>query len=106
MQLSLKLNEHLSYSGPFSSPLTLFAPTNEAFDELPTDVFSKLESDPELLKNVLLAHVIPKNTIFYRDGELKDDQVYESGALNGTYLRVNVYLKNKFYNVSSFKNKC
>ena len=85
---------------PFSTPLTLFAPTNEAFDELPKEVFNKLDSDPELLKNVLLGHVIPKNPIFYRNGELKSDQVYESAAINGSYLRVNVYLKNKFYDVS------
>lgn len=82
---------------PFSTPLTLFAPTNEAFENIPREVFNQLDSDPELLKNVLLGHVIPKTPIFYRNGDLRNDQVYESAALNGTYLRVNVYLKNKFY---------
>ena len=54
----------------------------------------------DLLKNVLLGHVIPKTPIFYRNGGLKSDQVYESATANGTILRVNVYLKNKFYDVS------
>ena len=84
----------------FSSPLTLFAPTNEAFDNIPREVFNQLDSDRDLLKNVLLGHVVPKTTIFYRDGNLRNDQVYESAALDGTLLRVNVYLKNKFYDVS------
>ena len=85
---------------PFSTPMTLFAPTDEAFDNLPREVYNRLDSDPDLLKNVLLGHVIPKNPIFYREGSLGSDQVYESAALNGTFLRVNVYLKNKFYDVS------
>ena len=89
---------------PFSTPLTLFAPTDEAFENLPQYVFSKLDSDPELLKNVLLGHVIPKNSIFYRDCDLKSDQVYESAVLNGTSLRVNIYLKNSFYDVSNIFN--
>jgi len=80
-----------------SSPLTLFAPTNEAFEDIPREVFNQLDSDTELLKNVLLGHVIPQKSIFYRNGDLTSDQVYESAALNGTLLRVNVYLKNKFY---------
>lgn len=84
----------------FSSPLTLFAPTNEAFDNIPREVFNQLDADRDLLKNVLLGHVVPKTTIFYRDGNLRNDQVYESAALDGTLLRVNVYLKNKFYDVS------
>lgn len=79
------------------SPLTLFAPTNEAFEGIPREVFNQLDSDPELLKNVLLGHVIPQKTIFYKDGNLTSDQVYESAALSGTLLRVNVYLKNQFY---------
>ena len=85
---------------PFSTPLTLFAPTNEAIDNLPREVYGQLNSNPELLKNVLLGHVIPKTPIFYRNGGLKSDQVYESATANGTILRVNVYLKNKFYDVS------
>ena len=85
---------------PFSSPLTLFAPTNEAFEDIPREVFNQLDSNTELLKNVLLGHVIPQKSIFYRNGDLTSDQVYESAALNGTLLRVNVYLKNKFYDVS------
>jgi len=80
-----------------SSPLTLFAPTNEAFENIPREVFNQLDADRDLLKNVLLGHVVPKTTIFYRDGNLRNDQVYESAALDGTLLRVNVYLKNKFY---------
>ena len=37
-------------------PVTLFAPTDEAFDALPADAFAKLRADPEVLRRVLSHH--------------------------------------------------
>ena len=47
------LTETLSGIGPF----TVFAPTNEAFDNLPKSVIDGLTADTELLKKVLLYHI-------------------------------------------------
>merc|ERR1712223_1664574 len=49
------LAETLSGDGPF----TVFAPTNEAFERLPQSTVDALTADPELLKKVLLYHVVP-----------------------------------------------
>ena len=53
------LAETLSGDGPF----TVFAPTNEAFEKLPQSVVDALMADPEALKNVLLYHVIPGDSL-------------------------------------------
>ncbi len=37
---------------------TVFAPTDAAFDKLPSDVFATILEDPAMLRNVLLKHVI------------------------------------------------
>ncbi|WP_161881606.1 fasciclin domain-containing protein [Deinococcus alpinitundrae] len=42
-----------------SGQYTVFAPTNAAFDKLPSDVLSGVLNDPELLTAVLLYHVVP-----------------------------------------------
>lgn len=76
-----------------AEPLTLFAPTNEAFANLPPATVNALTSDPELLKNVLLYHVIPKSAI--PSSALKADN--KVATATGTTLRVNVY--NKYYPV-------
>ena len=51
------LVDTLSQPGPF----TVFAPTNEAFDRMPNYYKRLLASNPSLLKEVLLAHVVPGN---------------------------------------------
>ena len=48
------LVDTLSGKGPF----TVFAPTNAAFEKLPKEVLEKVGGDKELLKKVLLAHVV------------------------------------------------
>merc|ERR1712177_100784 len=48
------LGDTLAGEGPF----TVFAPTNEAFAKLPDDLINTLKGDPELLKQVLLNHVV------------------------------------------------
>lgn len=40
-------------------PFTVFAPTNEAFAQIPPGVLNFLLADPEALKEVLLYHVVP-----------------------------------------------
>jgi OOP family OmpA-OmpF porin len=39
-------------------PVTLFAPTDDAFDALPADAFAKLRADPEILRRVLGHHAV------------------------------------------------
>merc|ERR1712137_162791 len=55
-------------------PLTVFAPTNEAIEALPADLVSSLMKDTDMLKQVLLFHVVA-----------------------GQPLLVNLYLKSKYY---------
>jgi uncharacterized surface protein with fasciclin (FAS1) repeats len=49
------LVETLQGAGPF----TVFAPTNDAFAKVPAAKLAALKADPEMLKSVLLYHVIP-----------------------------------------------
>ena len=42
-------------------PFTVFAPTEEAFRAVPKETLNKLAGDKELLKKVLLYHVVPAN---------------------------------------------
>jgi uncharacterized surface protein with fasciclin (FAS1) repeats len=55
--VALDLVDTLSSDGPF----TVFAPTNSAFDQLLEDLdmtFDELAADEELLRTVVLYHVI------------------------------------------------
>ena len=70
-------------------PATIFAPTNEAFSALPPEVVSALTSDPELLKNTLLYHVVPNVTV--PSNTLKADQTLTTAT--GVSLRLNVFKK-------------
>lgn len=72
-----------------SEPLTLFAPTNEAFAKLPQETVDALVANPDLLKKVLLYHVIPNAAI--KSTDLKPDQSVNTAA--DIPLRVNVYTK-------------
>lgn len=40
-------------------PVTVFAPTNAAFDKLDEQIMDGLESDPAMLETVLKAHIVP-----------------------------------------------
>jgi uncharacterized surface protein with fasciclin (FAS1) repeats len=53
--IAQNLVETLSSEGPF----TVFAPTNDAFDALPAYIGNVLESDPDLLGDILTYHVVP-----------------------------------------------
>ena len=82
------LADVLSGDGPF----TVFAPTNEAFAKLPQETVDALKADPELLKNILLYHVIPSEI---KSSAITEDDVVVASA-EGSKLRVNTYMK-KFY---------
>ncbi|KAL3853349.1 hypothetical protein ACJMK2_016897 [Sinanodonta woodiana] len=77
------LDTTLEGNGPF----TLFAPTNEAFDSLPTAVKEKLATDKALLKTVLLFHVT--NSAVY-SSQLQNEMLVKS--LDTTLeIRINIY---------------
>jgi len=82
------LADTVSNGGPF----TVFAPTNEAFAKLPAELVNTLTSDVELLKKVLLFHVV-SGEVYSKD--LSNDLSVNS--VEGSPLRVNIYLKSKFY---------
>merc|ERR1712228_452299 len=44
-------------------PLTIFAPTNEAFAKIPSDALAGLLEDVPALTEVLLRHVVPGKTV-------------------------------------------
>merc|ERR1711872_308609 len=74
------LAETLSGPGPF----TVFAPDNDAF--------ATLSGDTELLKKVLLFHVLSGNAM---SKDVTND--LSVASVEGTELRANVYLKSKYY---------
>lgn len=78
------LEETLSGEGPF----TIFAPINEAFAKVPLDIVKALITDTELLKQVLLTHVVPGAVL---SSDLTNDQLAETAAANS--LRINIYSK-------------
>ena len=48
----------------FSGPFTLFAPSDEAFNELDMKLKTKVLNDTLLLRKVLLVHLVPGNIFF------------------------------------------
>ena len=86
------LAETLSGPGPF----TVFAPDNAAFAKLPADLVATLSGDVELLKKVLLFHVLPGSVM---SKDVTNDMT--AASVEGTNLRANVYLKSEYYDVSS-----
>merc|ERR1712198_233039 len=82
------LADTVSTGGPF----TVFAPDNDAFAKLPASLVETLTNDVELLKKVLLYHVVSGEVM---SKDIKNDITVDS--VEGTPLRANVYLKSKFY---------
>merc|ERR1711879_413905 len=82
------LADTLTGDGPF----TIFAPTNAAFAALPKEIVDAVSTDTELLKSVLLYHVVPGNILSSQaSNDLKLD------TAEGTSLQVNVYKKPHHY---------
>ncbi|XP_023346423.1 transforming growth factor-beta-induced protein ig-h3 [Eurytemora carolleeae] len=82
------LADTVSTGGPF----TVFAPTNEAFNKLPASLLATLQSDIELLKKVLLYHVV-SGEVYSKD--ITNDITVDS--VEGSKLRANIYLKSPYY---------
>merc|ERR1711936_282195 len=82
------LADSLSNSGPF----TVFAPDNDAFSRVPDSIMAALASDVELLKKVLLYHVVsgavPSSAA---ENNVKLDSV------QGSPILVNLHLKSDYY---------
>ncbi|MCW5936025.1 MAG: fasciclin domain-containing protein [Fimbriimonadaceae bacterium] len=85
------LVETLKGKGPF----TVFAPTNEAFKKLPKATLEAVKNDKQLLKNVLLYHVVP--------GKVTADQVVKTKSA-GTALGGGATLKFTVKNGKVFIN--
>merc|ERR1719221_778839 len=84
----LILAEALSTSGPF----TVFAPDNDAFSKVPASIMEALGADQELLKKVLLYHVV--------SGEVPSSAAKNNVKLTsvqGAPILVNLYLKSNYY---------
>merc|ERR1712020_342944 len=82
------LADTLTGEGPF----TAFAPTNAAFAALPQEIVDAVSADTELLKSVLLYHVVPGNIL---SSAASNDLTLDTAQ--GTSLRVNVYSKPHHY---------
>jgi len=76
------LKDLLSSEGP----ITVFAPTNEAFSKLPPGVAKKLFEDKEHLKKVILYHMI-ESSLPYDD--IVDDTTH--ATKEGTSIRMNKF---------------
>jgi len=69
-----------------NNPVTLFAPTNAAFDALPDGVLDAVLADPDLLTSVLLYHVVPGG---YASTDLVDGQTIAT-LLTGASVTVSI----------------
>merc|ERR1711874_292099 len=66
-------------------PLTIFAPTNDAFAKIPSDVLAGLLEDVPALTEILLRHVVPGKTVKLYKGEKSYDNA------GGSKVTVNGY---------------
>ena len=71
------LVETLQGEGPF----TVFAPTDEAFEELDEDTLNSLLADPGALSQVLLYHVVPGQVTADQVVELESAETVEGGSV-------------------------
>ena len=89
------LSDILTSEGPY----TLFAPINEAFDELDPKLRDTLDNDEEFLSELLSYHVV--------QGKILAKSLPEqttATTLEGSPLHVNLYLKSQFYKVRMIKS--
>merc|ERR1712119_11974 len=82
------LAETLAGPGPF----TVVAPDNHAFSRLPADLVDTLMGDVELLKKVLLFHVVPGMTVMRKD--IGNNMIVPFPDQESVHI-VNVYLQSK-----------
>ena len=58
-----------------AGPLTIFAPSNDAFSRIPTNVFDSILADTDLLDSILSAHVVVGQA-------LSPDELVAAGSVN------------------------
>ncbi|CAI7834602.1 unnamed protein product [Closterium sp. NIES-53] len=63
--------------------VTIFAPTNEAFNSLDSDLKKKVKEDKLLLRELMLLHVVKGKKTFARLLEQEQGHQYESPAARG-----------------------
>ena len=93
VDLSVKAGLTDTLSGP--GPFTVVAPDNDAFAKLPADLVATLTGDLELLKKVLLYHVVSGMAVMKKD--IGKNMIVPTAE--GSLYIVNLYLKSKYYNV-------
>ena len=80
-----------------SGQLTVFAPTNKAFNKLPRSTFRKVQRDPALLKSILTYHVVdgavPASTVVTLNGK-------SVKTLNGKSVKIRIKGKKVYVNKS------
>jgi uncharacterized surface protein with fasciclin (FAS1) repeats len=95
---SAGLAKTLQGKGPF----TVFAPTDAAFAKVPKATLAKLQTDPMLLKSVLLYHVVkgevPASTVVTLNGK-------SAKTLNGASIRIAVKGGKVYLNGSTLVTK-
>ena len=79
------------------SPFTLFAPTNEAFQALPHNALVDLMSNNDLLKKVVLDHLV-RDTYFLRG--LKSEMMLHTMMDRGSYVKVLVDGNSIYLNIN------
>lgn len=73
--------------GEGTGPITLFAPSNKAFEDLPVSIKRNLRDDPAKLRDILSYHMISEHKWTYEFG--KDNLVNSLNKLNR--LRLNSF---------------
>ncbi len=89
------LADALASGGPF----TVFAPNDEAFAKIPSDVLNSLLNDPEALANILLYHVLPGE--FDAEAVLSRRQLK---TLQGSFSKVSVNANGAFIDDAEILN--
>ena len=103
VNLTARANLTAVLNGPL--PLTVFAPTNDAFAKLPASIVQTLVNDPLMLRSVLAYHVVPN--VALPPSDLVNLRMLPTG--NGLVLNVsttgtgNITINNASFVVSSIR---
>ena len=82
------LEKMLSSGGPW----TILAPEDKAFQRIPQHILTGLSSDPELLRKVVMYHVISGAAPI---SSMENNVILET--LAGSPILVNIYLQSQYY---------
>ena len=82
------LEETLDSDGPW----TILAPGDQAFQKIPHHVLTGLLSDPEMVKKVVMYHVISGDTSI---STLENNMILDT--MSGSPVLFNIYLQSEYY---------